>query len=796
MTEARGFVRAALALAALALVAGGGAGAALAQQADRRVKAHVYDVQGDIVILDAGRDAGVTPRLVFDVYMPAKVVRLPMTSEVAYVPERVVAQLVVVDMDPRTSRAKIMPPAPGQPAPTVEKGAFAVSNPTAIARNIAPDVKSLSANPPRTEFGRPVVIRADWTDEKEDIVCFEWQASGGVLSYERSATGEVTWTPPVQKGTYRITAVAVDTAGNRTPRTIDVESAGLTSLGKNVYEARRILADHRQAFSVCRDIAFDEQNAAFVVDSYDGRLVQLTSGWDVAMKTDEAKVKLDLDRIVVRGGDLYATDLYAKRGVRIRIGPKMFQEQPAVSYGGEGVGNGQFEVPIDVAVDAAGQVYILDASERRPAVQVFANDGQFIASFGSLGKGEGQLGKPVAIAAAHDGTIYVLDDARKRVLRYRDLRFAGEFEAGGQTDALLDLKVDPLSGRVCVLEGKSGQIRSFDASGRPIERTFGQAGEALGLGIMNRPKRLRFDRTGELYVIASEGKVIHRCDPRAGEELARWGGIDFTGARRIAAGPTGDVALILPGRSLVVNLDRRGWVKAIFGGEGRDPGKLLDPLALAVGPNGEIAVLDADRQDIQVFSARGALIRAIGKPGKSEREISSPLDLATDPNRRFLAVLESRSTHNMKVYDWEGNLRAAVPGVSDYLSDATRIAMTAAGYVHVALDDGNVAPFDCSTVLARGTHIDQSGANALAKDKWKMRDIDEPSALHVSNLALLFAVAPKSFVQVLDLSKAGAYFAQIKDAKACPSPMDVSADDYDRVYVWDYANGRVVQFGR
>lgn len=765
---------------------------ALADEA-KRVRGTVYDSKGDIVTLDVGKDAGVTPRLVFDVYQPARVVKLPMTAEIAYVPERVVAQLVVVDLEGKTARAKVMPGAGGAAAPAVEKGAFVVSNPYAVARNIAPDVKAVTAAPARTQFGTPVAVKAEWSDEKEDLDYFEWQCSGGSLSHERSSIAEVVWTPPALKGTYKITVTAVDTGGNRTLKSVEVENAGLVGQGKNVYEARRTLADHRQPFAVCRDITFDEANAAYVVDSKNTRVVGLSGDWDVILKTDESSVKLEVDRMIVRGGDVFATDLYGRRGVKLRLGPKMFQEQPVTAYGQEGVGNGQFEAPLDIALDDKGLVYILDGSEKRPCVQVFTPDGEFVASLGSLGKNQGQFGKPVAIATAHDGTLYVLDDFRKRVLVYRGLRLALEFEAGGQTDVLVDMKVDPLTGRVAVLEQKSGQVRSFNAQGQPIEKTFGAAGEALGLGILNQPRRLRFDSVGGLYVISSEGKVVSRCDPAAGEELARWGGIDFTPARAIAAGPGGDVAVLL--KYTCVNLDRRGWAKAIFGGEGSGAGKFEKPVALAVGAGGEIAVVDATQKIIQVFSARGALIRSIGKPGGADREIDSPIDLATDPTRRYLALLEERDQWNVKVYDFAGDLKAAFPGADGFLKKATHVAMSEKGTVHVSLKGGEVVPFEVGSSLAKGGAIDANGTNGFAKEKWNVPDIDKPSSLAISNLGFFFAVAPKDFVEVYDLG-GRRHFVAIKDEKSCPKPLYATADDFDRVFVWDADNGRIVQFGR
>jgi hypothetical protein len=668
--------------AAAAILFGLLAGAARAEDA-KRVRGSVLDVQAGIVTLDVGREGGVTARLVFDVYQPARVVKLPMTAETAYVSERVVAQLVVVDIDNKTARAKIMPPTAGQPSPAVQKGDQVVSNPYALARNIAPDVRALTATPARTQFGTPVALKADWTDEKEDQDYFEWQCTGGTLSHERSAVAEAVWTPPVAKGTYKVSVTAVDTAGNRTLKSIDIESAGVAGPGRNVYEARRNMADHRQPFAVCRDLAFDEQNTAYVIDSKNTRVLGLSNDWELTLRTEDASVSFDLDRLVVRNGELFATDLYAKRGVKLRVSPKMFQEAPAVTFGQEGVGNGQFDAPRDIAVDDKGMVYILDASEKRPCVQIFTPEGEFVASLGSLGKNQGQLGKPVGIGIAHDGTLYVLDDSRKRVLVYKAFRLALEFEAGGQTDVLADLKVDPMTGRVCVLEAQSGQVRSFSPQGQPLEKTFGAQGEALGLGVFNQPRRLKFDQLGGLYVISSEGKVISRCDPAAGEELARWGGIDFTSAKAIAAGPSGDVAVLL--KKFCVNLDRRGWTKAIFGYD-----KLQSPVAIAVGAAGDIAVADQESKNIQVYTPRGALKGAIGKPGKSDREVSSPIDLAADPTRRYLALLEERDQWNVKVFDFDGNLKAAFPGLDGYLDKAMHVAMTER-FVHVALKGGDDA---------------------------------------------------------------------------------------------------------
>jgi RHS repeat-associated protein len=74
-------------------------------------------------------------------------------------------------------------------------------------------------------------------------------------------------------------------------------------------------------------------------------------------------------------------------------------------FGKAGSNYGQFNKPEGIAVDSAGNLYIVDDSNNR--VQEFNSTGGFLASFGEFGTSEGQFYGPVGIAISSGGDMYV-----------------------------------------------------------------------------------------------------------------------------------------------------------------------------------------------------------------------------------------------------------------------------------------------------------------------------------------------------------------------------------------------------
>ncbi len=74
---------------------------------------------------------------------------------------------------------------------------------------------------------------------------------------------------------------------------------------------------------------------------------------------------------------------------------------------------GEFFLPIGIAVDAEGNVYVSDSSNNR--IQKFTNDGDFICEFGRFSATAGNFFSPMGIGVDSAGYLYVADGILNRI---------------------------------------------------------------------------------------------------------------------------------------------------------------------------------------------------------------------------------------------------------------------------------------------------------------------------------------------------------------------------------------------
>ncbi len=180
--------------------------------------------------------------------------------------------------------------------------------------------------------------------------------------------------------------------------------------------------------------------------------------------------------------------------------------------------------PRGVAVDDQGRVYVTDTGNKR--VVIFDSDGSSLASFGGAGLGVGQFDEPVGIAVDDQERIYIADTWNKRIqvmipsgdnLSY-PTHITWDIEAwyGESLDNKPFLAVDedynsyiadPIFGRVLVFDIQGNFLRAWGGYGSGLN----EIGTVGGLAV---------DSQGSVWVTDSRNNRIMRFDlpPAASEE--------------------------------------------------------------------------------------------------------------------------------------------------------------------------------------------------------------------------------------------------------------------------------------
>ncbi len=311
--------------------------------------------------------------------------------------------------------------------------------------------------------------------------------------------------------------------------------------------------------------------------SYNG---QEDLGWKLRKATSTAlePASLDLVHTTVYNkttGDVVETK--APGGTSETVYPPAF----TAKFGSEGSGKGQFNHPLDVALDAAGNIWVDDRNNDR--MEEFSSTGAFIAEYGSKGSGNDQFSNPWALAINQgSGDVYVADTGNDRM---EELNSSGEFvrtfgtEGAGKLEEPEGVTVDS-SGDVWVSDSDHNRIVEFSSTG-VFMREFGSHG--TGNGQLENPEGLTISE-GSLYVV--------------------------------------DL-----GNDRIEQFSLTGTYLNQFGSKGSGPGQLNEPVGIAANPtSGDLFVADRGNHRIEEFSPAGKYLTAWSTWSETH-EISSPMGL-------------------------------------------------------------------------------------------------------------------------------------------------------------------------
>jgi len=222
-------------------------------------------------------------------------------------------------------------------------------------------------------------------------------------------------------------------------------------------------------------------------------------------------------------GDIYASDSFPERTDTIvqRFNSSgVFQN----AWGTQGGGNGQFQGAGGVAVDSAGDVYVVDTGNHR--VQKFNATGTFITKWGSNGAGNGQFFGPNGIAVDSANNVYVADTGNNRIQKFSStgtflMAFGTSGTADGQFTLPQGVSVDPV-GTIYVADTGNNRIQTFSTTGVWMS-TCGNLASGSADGEFNGPQDVAVDSSGNFYVADTNNDRVQKFGEAAAAPVANAG---------------------------------------------------------------------------------------------------------------------------------------------------------------------------------------------------------------------------------------------------------------------------------
>ena len=181
-------------------------------------------------------------------------------------------------------------------------------------------------------------------------------------------------------------------------------------------------------------------------------------------------------------------------------------------WGSQGDANGEFNQPQGIAINDAGNIFVADTGNDR--IQMFTSSGKFITKWGTLNE---PLEPPIDVAINSAGEIYVLNGGMFGDPYIQKFKSSGEVIAkwgdegsgDGEFNDPNKLTID-VFGNLYVADSRNNRIQKFTSDGIFVTK-FGTFGSEPGF--LNFPHGLAVSTAGKLYVSGLRNNRIQVFKP-------------------------------------------------------------------------------------------------------------------------------------------------------------------------------------------------------------------------------------------------------------------------------------------
>ncbi len=200
-----------------------------------------------------------------------------------------------------------------------------------------------------------------------------------------------------------------------------------------------------------------------------------------------------------------------------------------------GSDKGQFNQPQDIAVDGAGDVYVVDSGNQR--IQKFDMDGNFLLTWGFgvatgtavfeictaamaycqagiFGNSNGQFKNPSGVAVDSANQVYITDSTNSRVQKFDSngnflMTWGVSGSGNGQFGFPIGVATDSAD-NIYIADAKPNhRVQKFDSNGNFL-MAWGSPGS--GNGQFDAPRGIAVDREDNIYVVDTNNHRVQKFD--------------------------------------------------------------------------------------------------------------------------------------------------------------------------------------------------------------------------------------------------------------------------------------------